>query len=92
MLPDNRMTPFNPALLKNGIAVAALLYVIFTPALLLVLGFIFSLFGGWPPAFEGSAGGVLFLFGLNDDRPSAVKEITTLAVVLVDNFDISSIF
>ena len=54
------MTPFNPALLENGIAVAALFNVIFTPALLLALGFIFSLFGGWPPVFEGSAGGVLF--------------------------------
>jgi len=65
LLPDNRMTPFNPALLENGIAVAALLYVIFTPALLLVLGFIFSLFGGWPPAFEGSAGGVLFFIRID---------------------------
>ena len=59
------MTPFNSALLENGIAVAALLYVIFTPALLLALGFIFSLFGGWPSAFEGSAGGVLFFIRID---------------------------
>jgi hypothetical protein len=42
--------------------------------LLSVLGFIFSLFGGWPPAFEGSAGGLLFLFELTDNRSSAAKE------------------
>jgi hypothetical protein len=30
LLLDNRMAPFNPALPGNGIAVAVLLYVIFT--------------------------------------------------------------
>ena len=62
LLSDKRITLFNPALPRNGIAVAILPYVIFTPALLLALGFIFSLFGGWPSAFEGSAGGLLLFY------------------------------